>query len=347
MNKFITIIVLLAAALGIYYLTSTPTDTVDRDSNPQETETDLNWEEKTFPPAMVSARVPDSYRAVMNTQHTLEPTLNIYSTEFEGEFDFPLDPHSDSRVSHVSVFYEGFPSELPSGDRVPWNEYEGDLPSVSFEVNESESKVYLTEDATPWAYFVVPADKPQSWKQYGFIWAAISTDNLVLTCYDENTREEIPLDTCDPLTGDTISRSGTVDMDDAKTVLKILSSVELLSEDEIQPRVTELINVDQPLPNSEISSPLTVTGEAVGNWYFEGTFSLELRDAQGNVVAQGNAEAQGEWMTESFVPFTATLRYDNPPDDERGSLVFMKANPSGLEENAQSYSLPVLFPPSE
>jgi len=97
-----------------------------------------------------------------------------------------------------------------------------------------------------------------------------------------------------------------------------------------------------PLPNDTIKSPLEITGEAKGLWFFEGSFPVKLVDSKGNVLVQGQAQAQGEWMTENLVPFTASLKFDKP-ETEVGLLIFSKDNPSGMPENEKSISIPVKF----
>jgi hypothetical protein len=109
--------------------------------------------------------------------------------------------------------------------------------------------------------------------------------------------------------------------------------------------IGDLLKIEKPLPNMDISSPLKVEGEARGQWYFEGDFPVVLEDRNGKILARGVAEAQGRWMTSDFVPFELTLTYDDAPDDERGYLVFQRSNASGLPEHDRSFRLPVLFPP--
>lgn len=101
------------------------------------------------------------------------------------------------------------------------------------------------------------------------------------------------------------------------------------------------ISVSQPSANAVVTSPLLVTGEARGTWYFEASFPVKLLDDQGNEIAITPAQAQGEWMTEDFVPFEATLEFET--DALVGTLVLEKDNPSGLPENAASISIPVQF----
>ena len=106
-----------------------------------------------------------------------------------------------------------------------------------------------------------------------------------------------------------------------------------------------LIRVTSPRPNSTVESPLTITGQARGYWYFEASFPVVLVDWDGKIIAQGIAQAQGEWMTEDFVPFEATLTFTADPNaySNRGSLILQKDNPSGLPQNDDALEIPVLF----
>jgi len=103
-----------------------------------------------------------------------------------------------------------------------------------------------------------------------------------------------------------------------------------------------LVRITTPKPNSLISSPVTVTGEARGTWFFEASFPIEITDANGKVIGNGFAQAQGQWMTENFVPFIATITFDDPTT-ETGGIILKKDNPSGLPEYDQSLRLPVVF----
>jgi hypothetical protein len=105
---------------------------------------------------------------------------------------------------------------------------------------------------------------------------------------------------------------------------------------------TPLITVVSPLPNATVGSPLTVSGEARGYWYFEASFPISLLDATGAILATGIATAQGDWMTEEFVPFTATLTWASTTS-ATGTLKLMRDNPSGLPENDASLLIPVNF----
>lgn len=106
--------------------------------------------------------------------------------------------------------------------------------------------------------------------------------------------------------------------------------------------IPNLITVDRPLIGEQISSPLTVMGEARGTWYFEASAPMRLEDANGNVLAQHYVTAKGEWMTEDFVPFEGTLTFTTPQTNT-GTLIMQKDNPSGLPENDRELRIPVTF----
>ncbi|MDP2664806.1 MAG: GerMN domain-containing protein [bacterium] len=103
-----------------------------------------------------------------------------------------------------------------------------------------------------------------------------------------------------------------------------------------------LIRVFTPRPNQTIYSPLVVQGEARGTWFFEASFPVRLFDGNGKEIALGIAQAQDEWMTESFVPFKTKLIFENP-ETATGTLVLEKDNPSGLPENADELRVPIRF----
>lgn len=112
------------------------------------------------------------------------------------------------------------------------------------------------------------------------------------------------------------------------------------------PTQTPMVRLTSPLTNSIITSPLTVTGEARGNWYFEASFPVKVLDGNGKVLGQVPAQAQGDWMTTEFVPFSATVPFTTPTT-ATGYLVLEKDNPSGLPENAAELSVPIRFASEE
>ena len=105
----------------------------------------------------------------------------------------------------------------------------------------------------------------------------------------------------------------------------------------------DLIRLRTPRAGEEIRSPLVVTGEARGYWFFEASFPMYLVDWDGKIIAQGIAQAQDEWMTEDFVPFEATLTFEMPLYEERGALILRKDNPSGLPEHDDALEVQIFY----
>ncbi len=103
------------------------------------------------------------------------------------------------------------------------------------------------------------------------------------------------------------------------------------------------IRIEIPSPNQIIETPLHITGEARGTWFFEGEFPVVLINRDGLIIAEGIATAQGEWMTEEFVPFTADINFDITEYGKIGTLILKKDNPSGLSENDDDIKIPVKF----
>lgn len=107
----------------------------------------------------------------------------------------------------------------------------------------------------------------------------------------------------------------------------------------------DLIRLDNPRPNQVIKSPLIITGEARGYWFFEASFPVYLTNWDGLIIAQGIATAKEEWMTEDFVPFEAKIEFEIDPNtwSNLGALILRKDNPSGLPEHDDALEIPIYF----
>lgn len=103
------------------------------------------------------------------------------------------------------------------------------------------------------------------------------------------------------------------------------------------------IRIAQPLINQVVSSPLTISGQAKGTWFFEATAPVSLMDASGKKIAEGHITATGDWMTTNFVPFTGTLSWatSTSATTTAGTLVFMNDNPSGDPALQKTVTVPV------
>lgn len=109
----------------------------------------------------------------------------------------------------------------------------------------------------------------------------------------------------------------------------------------------DMIKISAPKVGEEVASPIEIRGEARGTWFFEASFPVYVVDWDGKIIGQGIATAQGEWMTENYVPFTASIDFKvseiSGNYSNRGAIIFKKDNPSGLPEFDDAYEMPVLL----
>jgi hypothetical protein len=100
------------------------------------------------------------------------------------------------------------------------------------------------------------------------------------------------------------------------------------------------------LAGATISNPVKLSGKARGTWYFEASFPIDVVDWDGRIIGQGVAQANGDWMTEDFVPFTASIKFENATStySKKATLVLKKDNPSGDRERDASLEVPVVLP---
>lgn len=109
------------------------------------------------------------------------------------------------------------------------------------------------------------------------------------------------------------------------------------------PTSNENISVLSPTPKATITSPVKITGSALGTYYFEASFPIDILDENGDTVGQGHAEAQGDWMTEESVPFIATVTFTSPGRGKSGTIRLKNDNPSGEPERDLYFDLPITF----
>jgi heat shock protein HslJ len=117
-----------------------------------------------------------------------------------------------------------------------------------------------------------------------------------------------------------------------------------IPQEEVSAQYNDLIKVTSPLPGSTITSPLVITGEARGMWFFEASFPIIVVNWDGLIIGEGFATADGEWMTEEYVPFTATVNFTADTSvSPNGALILQKSNASGLPEHDDAFEFPVVF----
>ena len=114
---------------------------------------------------------------------------------------------------------------------------------------------------------------------------------------------------------------------------------------------TDMIKLFSPQEKETIKSPLTVSGQARGTWFFEADFPVLLADWDGLIIAETYARTREDWMTNDYLPFEAELIFESPvfpeADQEhfsrRGYLILQKDNPSGLPEHDDALEISIRF----
>ena len=105
---------------------------------------------------------------------------------------------------------------------------------------------------------------------------------------------------------------------------------------------SDLIKVTLPQSGDKVTSPVTVSGMARGNWYFEASAPVFVYSSTGELLGQGHVEAQSDWMTSDFVPFSGSITFSNPTTSS-GAIEFRNDNPSGDPARSKYLIVPVNF----
>jgi len=98
-----------------------------------------------------------------------------------------------------------------------------------------------------------------------------------------------------------------------------------------------------------VSSPMILTGQAKGPWFFEGTLPIVVVDWDGLIIGDGYVQATSDWMIEGYVSFEGLVSFTSPANNvsgtysNKGAIIFKKDNPSGLPENDAAIEIPVVF----
>ena len=105
--------------------------------------------------------------------------------------------------------------------------------------------------------------------------------------------------------------------------------------------LSDRVMVTSPEKGDHVEHSFTVAGLAPGPWFFEAQFPVMVRAADGSVAGRAIATAQGEWMTEKQVTFTASMQIDATYNG-KATLVLLKDNPSGLPEHDDAVEIPIV-----
>lgn len=281
---------------------------------------------------------PGNYKVYEGQLPGKANVVNVYQKEARQSPPFGI--HEDASLAYISILPGGYGVDAPAGDQMTFLDWPKSLP-LSFMINNQESIVYLLENGEPWAYSLRFHSSPGSWNEYGLIFLQLKINNFRSICSGKDG-EVMPMEACDPLTGNEIKHFGEPDPKSREELKTILSSVYFFEENPFREPIEEFIVVQQPQENERISSPLKITGRAKGYWFFEGTAPFKIVDEEYRILARGFIKAQGDWMTKDLVPFEAEVEF-SPEEGDRGFIILNRSNPSGKPANDRVYKLPIKF----
>lgn len=282
---------------------------------------------------------PANFRILESELPGKSPVINLFPAETN--YDPPFAIHEKPEIAYVAILPRGFGVDAPSGNRTNLENWNNALPDV-LNIDKDKSKVYLLENNSPWAYFIRFENTPSGWENYGGVFVHFKINDFGAECFDMNTGNQKKMEDCDPMGNDEVRYSGEIEEQTKAYLIDILKSFKFKINEEKD--ISELIQVEKPLPNIDVRSPLKVEGKAKGFWFFEANAPIEILDKDFKKIAESYIKAEGEWMTKDFVNFTGEIEFE-ATDDERGYIVFKRANPSGKTENDRQYRIPIIFPP--
>lgn len=282
---------------------------------------------------------PGNFEVKEDTLPAKTPVINVYKSADTAAAPFGI--HEDPKMGYLAFLPRGFGVEGPAGKQKSIEEFGNSLP-LDFEINQEDSKVYLLENGEAWGYFLRFHTPPETWEKHGAIFIRYPVNNFEAECFSAQGDQK-SLDQCDPLGGDKVSYFGSVDENFREEINEVLESLYFFRESTPRQELSDLIKVENPPGGSTVESPLEITGEARGNWFFEADAGVELLDGNYRKLSESYIKVDGAtWMTRDFVPFKGQLEFKDPETDN-GFLVFKKANASGKPEMDRILRIPVKF----
>lgn len=108
--------------------------------------------------------------------------------------------------------------------------------------------------------------------------------------------------------------------------------------------LADVIKVTEPKPNSLVTSPFRVTGEAVGGWYYADQLMVRLEDDMGKILFTKPFKSLESTKTNSFVPFTGAVVFTKAEaTTSAGKLVIERTNTEFNDGELGPLVIPVVF----
>lgn len=176
----------------------------------------------------IGLQVPKDWVVIEKQDHqTGKTSINMYMKEAGALIGGILGVNEGMRYSYIAIWPQGLGTELPPGQLASFKTIEDSL-DLSFEVNRIDSKLMVLENESVWGYFIVPKTPPESWSNYGFIYAQIQVVGNETICFDKQTGQKKPIKQCDYLSGDKIIQTGRLNKKEEKAIQNILETIEFI-----------------------------------------------------------------------------------------------------------------------
>lgn len=274
-----------------------------------------------------SFEYPSGWIVATGTLKTGDPAITTFpATENSTSTIYSLQ----DTASHVSVYPQGIATEGIIA--------ETKASDVVVSVQQASSKDYVLTTGRQWATMTTFDVYPQSWSDYGFLFARVVVEEEELVYMRGDT--EIEQYEFDPVMGDHIERSGFVDSTLRKIEEEILRSFVFTDRETTVSMVEEKkIRLENPIAGEFVSNPLTVRGEIPREWYIENNFLIRLETDSGEVVTESLITITEEWNEEEYLPFEVSLIFEETMATS-GRLILGEDNPI---KNEKKLIIPVLF----
>lgn len=102
------------------------------------------------------------------------------------------------------------------------------------------------------------------------------------------------------------------------------------------------VTVTTPTANATLSHSFEVAGTAPNQWFNEAVFPIQVRDPNDNLIGASQGQAQGDWTQPGLVTFTSHMTVDSTYEGP-ANLILLKDNPSGLPQNDDSVTVPIVI----
>lgn len=168
------------------------------------------WQTYTNEALNFSIDLPSNWH-VYEELNTGSPVVNIYKKQ--PGITPPFDHFS--RNPHVSIYPNGIPKEGIVGASEPV-------------VKEGDKKItnFVLDNKQIWATMINFSEHPDTWKDWGFVWARNSVSDYEEKCFSGST--EVTVYECNIFDGDEIRRFGEVDEVTREIELKMIESFKFI-----------------------------------------------------------------------------------------------------------------------